>query len=361
LSGAAGETQQQLESALGITKDDAAASVRDLVEYARSTENMQLATGLWTHRDVSVRAEFAAGLTPMTVDLLPETRLVLDRWVSDNTGGMLNQFPLEITPDTLMLLASALAVDAEWATPFSDHSGAGLSRRDSDIDSAALLHDEALTVSRVTCATVADFDVHLLAGAEGDSPGSVLGLGIAAISGDGEVVVGSELRLGDAGGCLRVEQVERAHSDAIARRQLEISLAPFEISSSHDLINNHELFGLTAALDNSHGHFPGISGTPLAVNAAAQSSIAQFSSEGFRAAAVTAVGMELGHAPETRKIEVVSVDFNRPFGFLVVDRSSGLISFAGWVARIPIMWTYDDDFVATPTKYWSPTVTHPKT
>ena len=76
--------------------------------------------------------------------------------------------------------------------------------------------------------------------------------------------------------------------------------------------------------------------TPLAVNAASQSAVTQSSAQGFRAGAVTAVGMELGGIPKTRKIEVVSVDFNRPFGFLVVDRNSGLVTFAGSVAKIPL-------------------------
>ena len=360
LSGAAGKAQQELESALGVAKEEAAASVRDLLEYAGLSESVHLATGLWVRPDVSVRDEFVATLMPMTVGALPEDRSVLDRWVNDETSGMLDRFPLDITPDTLIMLASALAVEADWVTPFTDNFPHSVFRSGTDVDSAALLSDGSLTVSRAVCVSEGDFDVHLLAGAEGDSPGPVLGLGIAAISGDADIVVGSALRLGDAGGCLRVEEVE-TDAGIDSGRRLDISLTPFEISSEHNLVDHPQLFGLEFALDASYGHFPEISATPLAVNAAAQSGLAEFSHAGFRAAAVTGLGLELGFASPprpTHKIEVVTVDFNRPFGFLVTDRSSGLVSFAGWVAKIPIQWAFEDGAMVA-TKYWSPTVTTP--
>jgi serine protease inhibitor len=332
LSGAEGEAQRELESALLVEKGDAAGSARHLLEQVRSHDGMQAAVGLWTRPVVPVRDRFVAAVAPMAVGTLPDDLSVLDRWVADATSGILNRFPRVASPETLMVVASVLAAEADWVAPFSEEAEGWLHRREANLDAAALLRGETLTVSRVVCETVADFDVHLVAGAEGERPGAVLGLGIAALSDGAEVVRGSELRRGDAGGCLRVEEVAASGPDP----QLQVSLPRFEISSDHDLLTRHELFGLTAAMDRSHGHFPGISDVELAVEAVAQSALARFSAEGFRAAATTALSaLAAGVSVEPHRCHVVRVYFDRPFGFLVVDRGSGLVDFAGWVTGIP--------------------------
>ncbi|WP_332838981.1 hypothetical protein [Nocardia bovistercoris] len=63
---------------------------------------------------------------------------------------------------------------------------------------------------------------------------------------------------------------------------------------------------------------------------------ARFTSGGFEAAAVTAIGMARAAAPsQSRRIRCVEVTFDRPFGFLAVHRPTGLAIVAGWVATPP--------------------------
>jgi serine protease inhibitor len=94
------------------------------------------------------------------------------------------------------------------------------------------------------------------------------------------------------------------------------------------------VFGLTAACDASRRHFPGISNWPLAVGQAVQSARATFTATGFEAAAVTAMGL-LGlplPEPPRHTVRVIRLTFDRPFGFVAIDRPSGLVLVAGWVA-----------------------------
>lgn len=60
-----------------------------------------------------------------------------------------------------------------------------------------------------------------------------------------------------------------------------------------------------------------------------------FSAKGFEAAAVAYVGMQpgaaSGRAVTTYTQRVIKVAFDRPFGFIAVDRSSRLVLVAGWV------------------------------
>jgi serine protease inhibitor len=104
------------------------------------------------------------------------------------------------------------------------------------------------------------------------------------------------------------------------------------MNASHDLLKLHRLFGLTTARDASRGHFPGISGFPLAIGSAEQSTMAKFGALGFEAAAVTAFGAVAGGLPDLRYVTTqISAAFDRPFGFLALHRHTRPVLTAGWV------------------------------
>ena len=42
----------------------------------------------------------------------------LDRWADEQTGGLIEKFPLGIDDETLLVLASALTARVRWRTPF---------------------------------------------------------------------------------------------------------------------------------------------------------------------------------------------------------------------------------------------------
>ncbi|MEJ8670965.1 hypothetical protein WKI71_28890 [Streptomyces sp. MS1.AVA.1] len=43
---------------------------------------------------------------------------------------------------------------------------------------------------------------------------------------------------------------------------LDVETVAFDMSTRHDLLELHRVFGLTTAMDASRGHFPGISDFP---------------------------------------------------------------------------------------------------
>lgn len=129
--------------------------------------------------------------------------------------------------------------------------------------------------------------------------------------------------------------VEETAASSPSDPYLWIETVAFEVSTEHDLRRHADLFGLRAASDASRGHFPGISAAPLAIQQAGQFVRATFSAKGFEAAAVAYVGMQPGVASgrsgTTYTRRVITVGFDRPFGFIAVDRSSRLVLVAGWV------------------------------
>lgn len=340
------EARTELEAAMSIARSEAISSVDAQLEHVSSLDGVSCAIGFWVHEEVPVRAGVCEGIGRLSIASLPIDQAELDSWVRNATGGLVETFPVDIGEGAMFALATALAAQADWLTPFEagftrwrgDGEAHGwLVREDSDAHSASLLSRGSLTVSRVICHTTAGFEVHLVAGSSDDTPGAVLGLAVEGLSGAAETVSGSELRMGDAGGALMVEEalVE-------PNTRLIVSLPAFEIQSIHDLLACPNLFGLVAATDRTAGHFPGLSEVPLVVKSASQSVMAGFSAGGFRAAAVTEVGLALGESRAERKI-VVQVVFDRPFGFLVVDPSSGLALFAGWVDQ-PVQRVQEMDF-----------------
>ncbi|MCP2288067.1 serpin family protein [Nocardia amikacinitolerans] len=333
-----GPARSELEAAVGLPAEAAQeAALRTLDILAEAVE-LSAALGIWVRGDLPLHDEWLSSLPVGTVDLLTG-QPALDEWARRHTEGLIERFPLPVTPDTLLVLATALAAKTSWRFPFRDtvmspEAGpwrgrriSALTRTDHDLRKVAVLDDER-PVTRLIVAGKADLDVHLLIGS--DSPAEVLATGLSALG--GSVPYRTGLDAGPVAPGLTARQVFGYEQ----LDRLEVRLPPFAIRSEHDLMKQAELFGLRAASDRGRGHFPRISPTPLAIDTGAQDVLAKFDREGFEAAAVTALSMNVGAAParpEQRHTTVLELDFDRPFGFLAVHRPSGMAVVAGWVAN----------------------------
>ncbi|MEU5735276.1 serpin family protein [Streptomyces antimycoticus] len=251
--------------------------------------------------------------------------------------------PVPLSPATQLVLAGALTVRTAWPQPFRpgwlmpksgpwrDRSLAGLTRSVDDLDGVLRVVPDTpagpLTLSGVAGGN--GLDVHLVLGAEDAPGGEVLEAGIGAVAGRYAGWPGSALPPGAAGPGVQVMEVESW--DPTPR--VTLTTPAFTVKARHDLLRRAELFGLRTAQDTARGHFPGISPAALALSSGEQSITASFSAEGFWAAAVTAFSMAPGSAPPRRKVKLISVRYDRPFGFLAVHRATGLVLTAGWITE----------------------------
>ncbi|KIZ15110.1 serpin family protein [Streptomyces natalensis] len=340
---AAGPAREELAAATGTDAGDAVREGAGLLTALAATDGVDAALGLWTRRALTLRPDWVAALPPavhgeLTGDA-PTDRKALNAWVRRHTDGLIERMPVAADPATLLVLASALLVRTTWREPFRDvplrpaegpwagREMTGLRRSGGDPEEIRVHRTPAgeLTVAQVAGDNA--LDVQLLLGPSRMSGGEVLRHGVAALGGAYPVRSGTALSDG-AGPGVRVSTV--ASWDG--RPQAELCCAAFTVDAEHDLLEHAGLFGLATATDASRGHFPGISDRPLAVSAARQTVTATFGALGFRAAAVTAIGMRAGSALRPEKTsQVVSATFDRPFGFLARHRESGLVLVAGWV------------------------------
>jgi hypothetical protein len=298
----------------------------------------QLAMSAWTRHDLPLTSRWLAAVPESMRGQLtgdPGTdQPVLDGWAARHTDGMIPRMPVAVTPQTELLLASALLVVTTWAQPFREHwaspqSGpwqgrdlTGLHRRTGDLSGLRVVDSGVGPLSLLTVRGNEDVDVVLVLGGPQRGAAEVLPAAITVPP------HGRTLAPSDGPGV--TEQVVTALDD---QPELDVSTVRFTVAADHDLLENADVFGLRSATNPDQGHFPGISPRPLAISAARQSATATFGAEGFRAAAVTAIAMRAGSAPPrpTKQKRLVRVAFDRPFGFLAVHRRTGLVLVAGWV------------------------------
>ncbi|WP_427884795.1 serpin family protein [Kribbella sp. GL6] len=281
---------------------------------------LRMALGLWTRSDVELQAGVDRFLPPDVRGTLTD-QAALDAWVVERTDGLLQHMPVQVTPDVLLVLASALALKTDWELPFNEYprdDRRWLSRADDDLDSLRVHDSAAGPLTVVTVRGAGEFDVRLVVGDGGRA--AVLG---AALTLDDEGMPGAEVLAAERS-APGVEVIDAVRSTVI------LSMPYFEIDAEHDLLEHPAVFGLTAASDKTRGHFPGLSPRPLAIDQARQVVMARFSATGFEAAAVSAMAMAAGAAP-TFDAKALYVNLERPFGFVAVHRPTGVPVVAGWV------------------------------
>ncbi|MEU3304479.1 serpin family protein [Streptomyces sp. NPDC006678] len=342
-----GPARAELEDAVGMRGDHAADAARRLLAALATVRGSRSAIGLWVRRVLPLRPEWTAGVPADCLSVLSgdsdSDRRTLDTWASENTDGLIRSMPIKLDDAVLLVLAAAQVVRLKWLRPFRDSGMTpetgpwqgrellALCRSTSLLDRIGVAGTDhgPLTVLKVLGDT--GVDVHLLLGAPDMAPGDVLQAGIGTLTGTYRIVPGDRLPFGGPGPGLTVGTVRSRTPDPT----LAVLTSPFRLSADHDLLHRPALFGLSTAMDGSHGHFPRMSAAPLAVASARQSATAVFDAEGFEAASVTAIGAMVGGLgpPPRHTTKYIEAEFDRPFGFLAVHRTSRLVLTAGWVAE----------------------------
>ncbi|WP_205789061.1 hypothetical protein [Micromonospora sp. HM134] len=123
---ATGAVRAELAEVLGVDVAVAAQAAAALLD--RPHPLVPSATAVW-HRpgaDPDRLAGWWDGLPRSTATGPLPDRAGLDAWAREHTLGLVDRFPLTVSPRVLLALASALATRISWATPFDLVPGAAL-------------------------------------------------------------------------------------------------------------------------------------------------------------------------------------------------------------------------------------------
>jgi len=260
---------------------------------------------------------YGAGMNVVDFAADPEAgRQQINDWVEEKTEDrIVNLLPEGIlSPLTRLVLVNAIYFNAAWDETFAEEATF-------DVD-FHLLDGSTVRVPTMHQATEHRF-------AEGD------GYQAVELQYDGEEV-SMLLIVPEAGRFDEVDEGLDASTIAAIRAELasvtvDLSLPRFGVEQSFSLKETLEALGMAAAFDTGLADFSAMSPDALAdglhIGAVIHKAFVRVDESGTEAAAATAVIMEGNSAP----LDLVVVNVDRPFVFLVQDNATGTVLFMGRV------------------------------
>ncbi len=337
---ATGQLRERLADILGADLDDARDAAAALLAEPHPAVSSAAATWL---RDASTSTDamrrWLAGL-PAQVEVgdMP-TQAQVDAWASEHTSGLIDVFPLTVTPRTVLILASALATRVSWEVPFDLAPSVELGVRSTWAErlTQALRSPQTHDAFIATTQTVGDVAVHTATSTDGLAVTSVIASAgaepAAVLAAAHEIALGSvrtrslfDLPLGDS----PLWTVVEGRSDRGNEERHTAVLPAWSARSTHELIAPE--FGFAAAADVLIGLLP-----PDDYQfEARQSAVARYSRTGFEAAAVTAIGIRATAMLEPRGVRRTAIlRFGHPYAVVAVAQGGGpwhgVPVFSAWV------------------------------
>ncbi|MER7996115.1 hypothetical protein [Micromonospora chalcea] len=352
---ATGETRAALAEALDADPDDAAAEARALL--AAPHPMVAAATALWERAPAPELAAWRAALPENTERGPLPDQAALDGWARERTGGLIDSFPVDVTPDTLLLLANALATRVSWADPFDTAPGAELGAGSAWSGRLSRVLRTPPFGHRCWVAATdraGDVAAHAVPARTGDDGAGMLVVSVAAapdvpaadvLAAAQELASAAallpdampgrrslfDLPLGETPLWTLREEPTRTYADDGREERATAVLPCWSAQSRHDLTAPG--FGFDAAA-RALGELLGLTGPRFD---AAQSAVARFGRYGFEAAAVTAFGRATALPPEG-VARVAELRFGHPYAVVAVttDPAGGpwhaLPVYSAWVA-----------------------------
>ena len=318
----------QLAEILGLAPDEASARAAALLSHPHPA--VAGALGAWARDGLVLDPDLVASL-PVALTRLPEQE-VLDRWAADNTRGLIEAFPVQVTADTLLIMASALVVQVAWSRELDDDADGWLVLDDG---LQVLVHTESAGVVAVAKPFTRDgVDVVSVIAAP-DVPREAVWEAVAEVStllDHGALWHQTSAGQAGSGHAWRVREESRTfltRDDPGPGAEVWRSRLPrWRAEATIELERAPGVAEVGEALAAGVAE-PGVG------LACVQSAVAAYDGDGFSAAAVTAVVVATGMPSLVeRSVSCVEVTFDRPHAVVAIARGGaweGVPLFHAWV------------------------------
>ncbi len=263
-----------------------------------------------------IESQFQAKVAPLDLVGNPkESATTINSWVADQTKGKISRIisPDLLDPLTRLILVNAIYFKGNWETPFKKQNTSmqPFNLPDGSKTETPMMH----RTGEISCAATEDLSLVDLPYSGGRLSMTILlpnhGIDIGAIE--------SKLSASRIG-----ELIAK-----LEEREVQLAIPKFKIESLYELTQNLTALGMTAAFDPQQADFSGIFESPeqLYIGMVIHKAFIEVNEEGTEAAAATAVGIRATAIREPKPPVLFKAD--RPFLFLIRDRKSGSILFAG--------------------------------
>lgn len=328
LNGARGTTYEQMQATLGfedLALDTINNGYRGLMidlPAADSLVSTQIANSAW-HRNGfevnqdfldKVRAFFDAEVAGLDFSD-PSAAGTMNQWVSDKTNGRIEEIiEPPIDSQTMLFLINAIYFKGPWKYEFDPEK-----TRDAPFH---ISEGESQSIPMM------DLTAEFAFGASG-------GLQIVELPfGEGAFAMTLLVPWGENAIDAEIEAMDAARwqgmLDSLSAREVRVVLPRFRVEYDKSLKEVLQSLGMTDAFVPDVADFTGISASspPLYISEVKQKTFVEVAEEGAEAAAATSVEVGVKSLPP-------SVIANRPFAYLIRERESGAILFAGVLRRPP--------------------------
>ena len=324
-AGAEGATQEEMLRTLGfggLSVKDLNACNRGIIDLLSSDPEgveLNVANSLWVSDRFTLKSryirtagsEYSARVSNLDFSD-PASPAVINRWCAENTAGRIDKMIENIDPATQMYLLNALYFKGMWTTPFD----AANTRKD-------IFHGNRRDSEVEFMHRTASFPYYI--GPEGALLELPYGEGsfVMDIFLPAEGVSAEEFAAGldcEALGTL---------TGLLQTDRIKVALPKFKAEYETSLNATLQRLGMRAAFTPS-ADFSRMSREPLMISEVKQKTFIEVNEEGSEAAAVTSVAvMRTSLAPEPLEFRV-----DRPFVFLIRERTSGTVLFLGLVRNL---------------------------
>lgn len=329
-NGGVGDTLKEMERVLG----GEGANIGDINafyrEYAKKLENAEeikisIANSIWINKDILTTAKEAFlsacdsfyGADVYRAVFNDETIKLVNKWVKENTDGMIKELLKEFNGDEAMMLINAIAFDGKWEktycedqvrdTIFTTDEGEETSVQGMYSDERVYIEDENTT------------------GFIKDYKG---GYRFVALLPDENISIDEYVASLTYDKYKNLMESER-------RAFVSAMLPKFQYDYGKEMKDALKAMGMPSAFEPSKADFSNMIDDELVklyIGKVLHKTHIEVGEEGTRAAAVTAVMMDL--ATEIIEEEKKEVFLNRPFVYMIIDEENEIPLFMGVVRNM---------------------------
>ena len=325
--GAAGETRRQIEEALGVPSGGGAeyvAAIRPLMGALNSSKDAEVsvANSIWVNQHLRIRpgyAEFASQNLGAGIDSIDfSSSGAVDRinkWVRDNTRGMIKKVLSGVSRDTQVVVANAVAFKGFWMESFYDKATkpAPFMNIDGEKKEVPMMQLKG-TTRYAESPGVQMLNLRYRGGFS-------MSIFLPAAGSDFRRFVGT-VRARDLTSLIRIAQPVL----------VDYTIPKWKSTFEKDIRSDMARLGMSDAFQPDAANFSNLADSRSYINLLLHKTYIDVHEKGTEAAAVTVGGAGSGGGPKPPEPKIFLA--NRPFLYVITHDASGTMCFLGVVKNL---------------------------
>jgi len=329
MNGADGETLKQMQNALGFS-GFALKNINEYIKTMRTSlpelDNLSVfteANSIWAKKGLTFRNEYIA-INKTYYDAEIKENLSFDNntvkeineWCNKKTKGLIPDFLNDIPDDLVSLILNALYFKGTWESPFDTNAtnDKPFYLADGSHQTVHMMHQDIETDA------MSDGDVTIVELPYGNSAFSMYVFMPTNTNNSIDALLTT----------INADTWTK-WINAMDYSEVVLSLPRFQMKDNRELTDILRILGIKDAF-GATANFSKMSPSFLNISSVKQKTAIEVAEEGTVAAAVTGTEM-VGSAGPAAEPKTIKANFNHPFGFVISEKSTGSILFAGKVGN----------------------------